>query len=115
MKRLFGIFRSAPLLSTAFLLGLCVTAYFAISTISFAVYWADPAHRDLALKGWMTPGYVAHSWHVPRHVMQEAIQDMPDKKRPTLEDIAKSQGIQLEVLITRIQAAIIEHRQVTDS
>ena len=29
-------------------------------------------HRT-PIKIWMTPGYIAHSWHIPRHDLMEAI------------------------------------------
>lgn len=113
VKNFFMLLRRHPVLGSAFLLALFATVFFAIRTTTFAVYWADPAHRNLEVQGWMTPGYVAHSWSVPREVMRQAVGPLPDKRRPTLDEIAAEQDIDLETLAERIQKAIAAHRQAT--
>jgi len=110
MKRLIHIWKHHPLLSTGFALALCLTLYFGIRTVTATMYWADPAHRDQALQSWMTPGYIGHSWKVPREVMDAAIGTLPENKRPTLEVIADQQGISVADLIARIETAIFAYR-----
>ena len=110
MKRLIRIFRAHPLLASAFTLGLALTLFFTVRTVMFAIYWADPAHRDQALAGWMTPRYVAHSWDVPREVMAAVTGPLPEGGRPTLQAIAADQNIPLSDLTARIKAAIADHR-----
>ncbi len=78
----------------------------------FTLYWANPAHREQPLAGWMTLHYVAHSWHVPPETVITAarVPRPPDGGRPphprTLEEIARAQGISLDQLIARLQKAI---------
>ena len=103
--------RKHPYLGSAFLLALVATVYFAIRLALFAVYWSDPAHRDMTIQGWMTPGYVAHSWDMPREIVRDAIGPLPDQNRPTLDEMAAEQGIPLEDLVAKIQAAIDAHRR----
>jgi len=110
MKRLAQIFRAHPLLASAFALALVVTLMFTVRTVMFAVYWADPANRDQALQGWMTPRYVAYSWDVPRDIMQTATGPQPDRLRPTLREVAEHQDIALADLLIRIEAAIVAYR-----
>lgn len=111
MKRLGVLVRTHPLTSAAFALALLLTIFFAVRTAAFAIYWSDPAHRDHAIRGWMTPGYVAHSWSVPRDLMLEAIGPLPDVRRPTLNEIAADQNVDLATLVQRIEAAIASYRE----
>ena len=46
-------------------------------------------------------------------VMRQAVGPLPDKRRPTLDEISAEQGIELETLSERIQKAIAAHRQAT--
>jgi len=110
MKRLFTIWKHHPLLSTGFALALALTLFFGARTIMATFYWADPSHRDQVLQSWMTPGYISNSWKIPREVMEAAIGPLPEKKRPTLDLIAKTQRIPVADLISRIEAAILAHR-----
>lgn len=112
--RLLRIFHTHPVLSTAFAVALALTGMLAVRTTLFVLYWADPAHRDLSLRGWMTPGYVAHTWHVPRSVVGEAIGALPEERHPTLKMIAAHQGIEVEELASRIEADIEAHRQAVN-
>lgn len=102
------LFRRHPILSTGFLLALVVCLVFAFRTIAFAVYWADPAHRNQPIAGWMPPRYVAHSWQVPPEVVAQAL-NLPAEQRGRhmpLEEIAREQGIDMDTLRARLEAAI---------
>ena len=59
----------------------------------------------------MTPGYIAHSWHVPREVVIEALdlQRRPDGPR-NLARLAEDQGRRLEEMIAEIETAIAAFR-----
>ena len=46
---------------------------FAVRLAVFTIYWMDPAHREVAVEGWMTPGYVAMSWQIPKPVVIEML------------------------------------------
>lgn len=110
LARLLAAGRRQPVLALAFVAALLLTVLFAARTVLFAVYWADPEHRDHAIEGWMTPRYVAHSWALPPAVLRDALGPLPDRRRPTLDAIAEAQGIPLEALVARVEAAIAAHR-----
>ena len=108
--------RRRPLLFAAFACALALTLFFAVRLVLFSIYWADPKHREQPIAGWMTPGFVAHSWHVPREVMLDLLGPPPEgaPKRPTLDDIAAERGVPVEDLIAEIEAAIAAHRAAHD-
>ncbi|MDF0602938.1 hypothetical protein P1J78_19520 [Psychromarinibacter sp. C21-152] len=115
LARLMRIWRRHPVLGTLFPLALALTLFFTVQGALHAVYWADPAHRDQTIAGWMTPRYVAHSWAVPREVMARAVGEVPRLRggQPTLERIAEMQGVPLAELIARIEAEIAAFRTGT--
>lgn len=99
------------MISGAFLLALAVMLFFGVRLVLSGLYWSDPLHRDQAIAVWMTPGYVAHSWQVPRDVMQAALGMPPEGgKRETIGEIAKRLGEDPAVLIARIEAEIATFR-----
>ena len=58
------------------------TGYHAVRTVSDALYWN--AHRDEPIEPWMTIGYVAHSYHVPPHILHAALNLPPTPDRRPL-------------------------------
>ena len=93
-----------------FLLVAGFTAYRAVHTVRRVVYWR--AHRDEPIRGWMTVGFVAHSYRVPSHVLYEALglTDKPRDKRP-LREIAKTQHRSMDEVRAILQDAITHARQ----
>src|SRR4030088_1735861 len=61
--------------AVAFLLSLSLGIVFVIRAVRPAIYWHY--HQDEPIRGWMTLGYVAHSYHVPPHVLHQAL-GLPD-------------------------------------
>lgn len=88
-------------------LALVLVLVFAVRLTLFTIYWADPAHRDQAIEGWMTPGYVARSHDVDPAVIRAAL-PIPPAARSTLAQIAASEGIDLAVLIAAVEGAIVD-------
>jgi hypothetical protein len=108
MSRLAESFRAHPYLSTGLALALALTLVFAVRAAVFTVYWADPAHRAGPLEGWMTPGYVAHARGLSRDEMRVLLGPYapgPGDRR-TLAEIAAAEGVPLEDLLARIEAAL---------
>ncbi|MGR3291456.1 MAG: hypothetical protein ACU0C9_09720 [Paracoccaceae bacterium] len=106
MKRLKDAWRRRPILTTGFVLAVVLTGIFAFRSVAMMVYWTDPDHRDQTIQGWMTPRFVAQSWHLPPDVMLEALQvDKMPGRRQALRDIAAAQGISLQELAERIVMA----------
>ncbi|MFO7921581.1 MAG: hypothetical protein R6U99_12390 [Nioella sp.] len=110
------IWRAAPLATVILGLAIVVSLFFAVRLVAFWIYWADPAHQDQAIAGWMTPGYVAYSWDVPREVTFEAL-DLPARpgEPVTLADLAAERGMSVADLAAELRAAITAHRGEGDA
>ena len=109
VKRLW---QAAPVASLILAAALAAAGMFALRGAAFWVYWHDPAHREQQIAAWMTPGYIAHSWHVPRAVVLEALNaPMPPPNGPmTLSELAALNGVTVDALIAEAEAAIAEFR-----
>lgn len=97
------------LVLVAFGAALCVTGLFAARTIQNALYWR--AHTDEPIRGWMTIGYVAHSYHVPPHVLYKALglPHKPPDKRP-LREIVGAQNRSMDDVRAVLMDAITHAR-----
>jgi hypothetical protein len=97
------------LIVAAFVLVLGATGLHVARTVRGAIYWRQ--HRDEPIRGWMTVGYVAHSYHVPPHVLYQAL-DLPrePRDRRPLREIAKSQGRSVDELRATLLDAIAHAR-----
>jgi len=105
------LWQSHRWLLLGFLAALALTLFFAGRAAVFAVYWSQ--HRDEAIAGWMTPGYIAHSWQLPPEVMGAALGLSPEEgegRRLTLAEIAADRGVSVETLAAEIEAVIATHR-----
>jgi hypothetical protein len=112
MRRVYNVWRNLPWLFSGFLGALVLTLLFATRMVLFTVYWSDPAHRDQVVQGWMTPGYIANSWDIPRDDLQAVFSDYAaPKSRMTLERLASENGVPLPDLIAQIEAAIDAYRE----
>lgn len=97
------------LLGLAFLATLGLAGLFIFRTVQPILYWR--MHRDEPIKGWMTVGYVAHSYHVPPHVLAKAlgVSHRPPDRRP-LREIAKSQNRSMDEVRAVLTEAIVHAR-----
>ena len=93
----------------AFVLVVSVTGLFAVRTVRRAIYWHY--HQDEPIRAWMNVGYVAHSYHVPPHVLYQALglPHKPPDKRP-LREIAKEQNRSMDEIRALLMDAIIHAR-----
>lgn len=112
MPRLLALWRRHPVVTTSFLAAALLTAVFMVRAVSFAVYWADPAHRDQLVEPWMTPRYVAHSWELPREVLLQTLELPPrsEGRPPRMGALAAERGWTMEELNSRIEDAAAAHR-----
>ena len=71
--------------------------------------------RDEEIRGWMTIGYIAHSYHVPPQIIQQALglPESPFDMRP-LQGIAKAQNRTMKELNASLQEAISGARPSPD-
>lgn len=108
------LWRVAPIATALLSLSIVVLLIFTLRLGMF--FFRPPPPKDVVIEPWMTPGFVAHSWHIPPDVMGAAMQIEPRKGgRPqNLEYIAEQKGIPVDQLIADIEAAIAEFRSKGD-
>ena len=62
------------------------------------------------VQDWMTPGLVAHVYHLPQPEMEAIFGPPPKdgsrKSGATLAEIAKAQGVATDEFVARVQAAV---------
>ena len=109
-------FSKQPIVFGVFVTACLFALFFGVQFLAHFVWMHDPANRDQALEGWMRPRYVAMSWHVPPHVVREALQiGSPPKERGkeplTMADIAEAQEVSLAELTARIALAAQDFRE----
>lgn len=92
----------------AFLVVLCFTGLHIVRTAQDASYWRH--HRDEPIRGWMSIGYVAHSYRVPPHVLHQALGLPPKPDKRPLRKIAKAQNRTMDEVRAILKDAIIHAR-----
>lgn len=104
IKQLWRTNRAALM---AFVVASGTLGFFGFKTAAAWVYWNDPAHQQQQLAGWMTPRYVAQSYNLPPEELGPAL-FLPTgqpPRRTTLDRIAAENGLTLNQLQARIDAA----------
>jgi len=93
----------------AFALVVATTGVFAVRTVRRAMYWR--LHHDEVIRPWMSVPYVAHSYHVPPHILYQAlgIPPQPHDRRP-LKQIAREHNRSVDEVITVLHQAIARER-----
>lgn len=101
-----GLARRHPVLVAAFVLALALSLFFSARIVVRSVYWSQ--HREEAVAGWMTVGYVGRSWGLdPREIDARAGLPMPENGRPfTLEQIARDRGVPVAEIIALVEATV---------
>lgn len=90
-----------------FALAAILTLFFLSRLVLFTTHWMDPARGMHPVEGWMTPGYIARTYDIPRADMMVILGLTPeDKPRQSLRKIAKAQGIPLADIIATVNAAL---------
>lgn len=99
-------------LTLAFLVAAVLTAFFLMRFIGAAIYWADPAHQDRPIAGWMPVRYVARSWEVPPEILGDALglDPVPGPRR-TIAEIAAQRGRSVQELAAELREAIAAYRE----
>ena len=109
LKRLWA---AAPVATLILALALTAVLVFGVRSALFWGHRHERIAREQPVAAWMTPGYVAHSWRVPRELVIEALalerRDGP--RRAPLADIAADRGVPVEELIDALEQAIAAHR-----
>ncbi len=99
----------------ALVLALAVALFFAIKLVMQWIYWSDPAHRDQVIEGWMSPGYVSHSYDVPHEVIRSALPaGFEHGRRLSLDRIAEESDKDVKAIIDDLYTAIQAERAKGD-
>lgn len=105
------IWRSQRALTIVFIIALSLTGFFFVRTVVFTLHWADHAHQEQTIEGWMPIRYVARSWRVPPDVLAEALEIAAgERTRLTVAEIAAERGESVRETAAVLQAAIAEFR-----
>lgn len=105
------LWRASPVAMSLLGIATVVTVFFAVRLTVTWVYWSDPSHRDQVILGWMTPRYVATSWHLPPEIVADALGlEVEKPRRLTLDQLADERGVALADLTTALAAAIAAYR-----
>ena len=108
-----ALWQSHKLLVLGFLAALILTSVLFARLIADMAYW--PQHQDETISGWMTVGYVAHSYDVDKDGLIEALGIETDLRRHlTLTAIADAQDMSLAELRNALLKAIIDQRVTRD-
>lgn len=116
MSLLRRLWREQRVALIAFVVALGLTGLFGGRMIVRAVYWTNPAHHKQDPEPWMTPAYLARSWHLPNGAVDAAVGFDPTtysgKRRPTLSRIARERGVSVDLLIADLRAALPRLREL---
>lgn len=100
-----ALFRRHPWLTSALVLAVVLTVFFAGRFVIGAVYWAQ--HRQEPIRGWMTVGYIGKSWDLdPREIDAAAGFPLPQGHPLTLEEIARQRGVPVADIIAQAEATV---------
>jgi hypothetical protein len=83
------LWRHNRILLVAFVTALSLAGFFGVKAASQMIYWADPAHQDQTIAGWMTPRYVGQSYQVPPAVIEENDMSMDEMQASVDEAVAR--------------------------
>ncbi|MFC3164822.1 hypothetical protein [Ciceribacter thiooxidans] len=113
MKRAAILWREHRVLLLAFVAASALALFFAARFAFYVVYWSAPEHRDQPIENWMTIGYIARSYDLPREALAEALGIGPlgSGRRPTVEQLARDRGVKPEEFRAEIDRAIARLRE----
>lgn len=102
---MIGLWRRHPFLTGGLVAALALTLFFGLRFVAGAIYWSG--HRELPVEGWMTLGYVGHSWGLDPRALGAAAGIAPPQGHPLpLEEIARRRGVPEAVVIGEVEAAV---------
>ncbi|MBN2739454.1 MAG: hypothetical protein JXR35_01000 [Rhodobacteraceae bacterium] len=111
MSKLRYLWTHHRIASIGFTLALLAALFFSVSFVRRAIYWSDPAHHRQIPEPWMTPGYIARSWHLTIPEVEAILQihngpELVGGGRPTLDRIAIATGRPVSVLLDQLAASL---------
>ena len=109
VKRLWA---AAPLATLLLALALAAAGLFGVRGVMLWAHRHERIASEQPVAAWMTPGLIAHSWHVPREVILDAL-DAPGRPAQgpmNLTELAEMQGTTVEALIAEAETSIATWR-----
>ncbi|MHA3976549.1 hypothetical protein ACW9UR_02585 [Halovulum sp. GXIMD14794] len=109
MTRLAHAWKHHRLLLTGFVLAVAIALAMLVKLLFAWVYWS--ANHQQAVAGWMTPGYVAHSWKLDRDAFFDRLSgplELTRGQRETISEIAKRKAMTEAEVIALIEAAVAD-------
>ncbi|WBL31794.1 hypothetical protein O5O51_08525 [Sinirhodobacter sp. HNIBRBA609] len=111
MRRLRRLWHEQRLVVIVFALAVGLTLFFGGRMVARAIYWADPEHRQQHPEAWMTPRYIARSWHLQVDQVDAVIgisngPELVGSGPPTLERIAEVLNVPVAELIKKLDTAL---------
>ena len=101
------LFRHHPRLTAAFFLSSALALFFAVRFLFGVIYWSQ--HHEEEIRPWMTIGYIGRSWGLePREILLHAGLPQPRDHPLTLNEIAQIQGVPVDDVVKKLEAAIAE-------
>lgn len=112
MRQLRRFARENLLVVGILAIALAAALWFGFRVVSDIIYFNDPAHEDVALKGWMTPRYIVLTYDVPRPVAFEIL-GLPENAEggTPLRDVAEAKGITIEELTEIVRDGVEDYRE----
>lgn len=111
MTKLRYLWAHHRIASLGFVIAVALALFFGGTFIRRAIYWSEPAHQHQSPEPWMTPGYIARSWHLPIEQVDAilGIESGPElvvNGRPTLDRIAKVSGEPVEEMLRKLSLGL---------
>lgn len=113
MKRAAILWREHRLLLLTFLAASALALFFAARFALYVIYWSAPEHHNQPIENWMTIGYIARSYDLPREALADALGVGPlgAGRRPTVEQLARERGMTPDEFRAEIERTIATLRQ----
>lgn len=112
VEHLKHFWRTNWILLLVFLSALAVVAWFGSHMLLSFLYFRDPQHKDVELKGWMTPRYIVMTYDLPRPLVLAnlGLTNAEMHGRP-LRSIGRDLNMTMEEMTEAVRAFAAEYRK----
>lgn len=106
------IWSNAPIATLILGLALAATLFFGIRSVAFFLTHPPHSEQTQPVEEWMTPGYIAKSWSVPRRVILRAIDapNPPPNGPMSLSELAEFREVPVSQIVEEVETAIAGFR-----
>ncbi len=105
MRRIPKLIVRHPVISLLFVAAVTFSVMFAVRTLDQTRHWDDYRGKRGRIEPWMTPGMIAHVWHLDRGdvIFIAGASDLSIPDRASIEEIAQERGVPVEDIIKNIE------------